>query len=149
VSPEVLSDPSAGDPGDPSQEYFADGASPEASDDTAAHVRPTTPVPGKRSSMESPGCIPRSPNIHVTKARGFRPGRSPPNRAGCALSQFLLPGRRWRPPTTISGSHVPWMPRVFGRDPMGFTQAHTRAPAGQSGRTSRRARSDVESAHPR
>jgi len=73
---------------------------------------------------------------------------SPPPRAGIARSQSRTPGGCWRPPTTITGSQVEWMPRVRGGTPMGLVHAHTRASGGQSGSTSRRALDDVLRAHP-
>jgi hypothetical protein len=106
------------------------------------------PVPGYRSTSSSPGRIPRIRKSHAQKARGFRPGSVPPRRAGCAESQSRTPGRNDLPGQTTTGSHVLWSPNVLELTPIGFTQAHTRARGGQSGKSSRRARALVESAHP-
>jgi hypothetical protein len=40
------------------------------------------------------------------------------------------------------------VPQVLDDTPIGFTHAQTRTPAGQRGRTSRKAFGDVESAQP-
>jgi hypothetical protein len=48
----------------------------------------------------------------------------------------------------MSGSQQLWSPKVRELAPMGFTHEQTRVSRGQSGKTSRKAFADVESAHP-
>src|SRR6478736_197902 len=62
----------------------------------SANARPTTPVPGKRSSKSSPGDAPSRRNRNAQNASGLRPGRVPPPRAGCADRKSGNPGRRSR-----------------------------------------------------